>query len=505
VDSTRFQARLTVRIDPGPRSRVGAVDVEGVTSVDPSVIKREVPIRAGDWFSAGKVSQGRQRIFRLDLVNMAMADVAPIQESDSTVRVLFQVREGRQRSVSGEVGYTNTGGVALGGEWEHRNFVGGARTLSVSGSGESGALAVFNEAPDRYLRAAVSLRQPYLFVPDLSFAVGPFGEYRDDYRDRSWEAGLDGTLTYQLGPLQAVSLRYRLSNREVLEYRGPDGNTATAGFIGGQSLIESLEETVLVSAFTLSATLEELDDPANPRRGAVLQPSVEATAPLGFPTNEYVKTDLAASLFRPVGGRGRFAVSLRAGRLFPFGGSVPPSDSTGALEFLQLRDVNLTAGGPSDVRGWGSRLLGPKLPDVEFEGEGDAQVYSAARYLPLGGLARVTGGVELELPLSRMGSALMGHVFLEGGRVWTPDHRFMLPDDPFDQDRAYYSTGAGVGIETPVGPIRISLGYKLNPSVFDVRDPGEVLDLILEGRSILEAPARNIRRLQLHLTVGRTF
>lgn len=505
VDSARFQARLTVEIHPGPRSRVGALAVEGANSVDDGVVLREVPIRVGDWYSGSKVSDGRQRIFRLNIFNMATADVAPLQEADSTVRVLFQVREGRPRSVGGEVGYTNTGGLALGGEWEHRNFSGGARTLAVTGSGETGLLAILNEAPDQYFRAAVSLRQPYLFVSNLSFVASPFGEYRDDYRDKSWEAGVDGTFTYQLGPLQAISLRYRLSKRAILEYRGPDGGAGTTRLLGSPTLDAPLDERVLVSAFTLSATLQRLDDPANPRRGFVLQPSLEATAPLGFPTNEYVKADLWSSLFRPLGGRARIAGSLRVGRLFPYGASVPTPGDTGALEFLRLRDVNLTAGGPTDVRGWGSRLLGPKVPDVDTDQRGDTVFFSSLRYAPLGGLARISGGLELQFPLSRSGSNFMGHVFVDGGRVWTPDDRFLAGDLPFDQDRAYYSTGAGMGIETPVGPIRFSLGYKLNPSALDVRDPADVLALILEGGSILDAPAHNGRRFQLHLTVGRTF
>jgi hypothetical protein len=78
-------------------------------------------------------------------------------------------------------------------------------------------------------------------------------------------------------------------------------------------------------------------------------------------------------------------------------------------------------------------------------------------------------------------------------------------DGDLDQDRVYYSTGGGVGLDTPVGPVRVSLGYKLNPSALDLRDPGKVQDLILDGESILEAPIQRWRRFQFHLTVGRAF
>ncbi|MGW8266905.1 MAG: BamA/OMP85 family outer membrane protein, partial [Longimicrobiales bacterium] len=504
VDSTGFQVRATVRIDPGSRSRVGSLAVEGASSVKEAVVFREIPIREGDWYSASRIRRGRGRISALDLFRVAVADVAPLQDPDSSVQVLFRVREAKPRSVSGFLGYTNVGGVALGGEWEHRNFLGGARTLSVNGTAELGVWAVLNENPDKYYRGSVSLRQPFFLVSGLSLVASPFGEFRDDYRDRSWEAGIDGTVIYQFAPLRAVSLRSRVSTREVLEYRLEDVLVENSALIGSSVNLDSLASRLVVSTLTLSATIGRLDDPANPRSGYVVQPSLEVTAPPGFPTNEYYKADVWGSLYRPLGDRVRLAGNLRVGRIFPFGRSVPSPGSDGLLEFIQLRDINLTAGGPTDVRGWGSRLLGPKIPDTEAREEGDTLVYSASRYLPLGGLARISGALELQFPLPRV-SVGFAHVFVDGGRVWTPDDRYDLAEYVRDQEKIYYSAGGGLGFETPVGPIRISVGYKLNPSPLDLRDPGDVQELLLEGGSFLDAPEKTWRRFQFHLTVGRVF
>jgi outer membrane protein insertion porin family len=505
VDSAGYLAQLNIEVEPGTRSRVGSMEVEGVASVDDGVVLREVPIEEGDWFSASRVNEGRRRIFRVNLFRLALAEVTPLSQADSSVQVLFQVMEARPRNLSGHLGYTNVGGIALGGKWEHRNFLGGARTFAATVTSETGIMAVQADAPDEFFRGALSLRQPFVFVSGLSAVVSPFGEYRDDYRDQSWEAGLDGTLIYRLSALQAISLRYRISAREILEYRLEDAAAGSASLLGSKIVIDSLEGRIEVSTFNLSANLGRLDDPANPRRGFVLRPNLEVTAPLGFPTNEYFKAELWGSLYRPLGDKILLAANLRAGRIFPFGKSIPSSEEDGLQELIQLRDVNLMAGGPSDVRGWGSRLLGPKTPDSERDVSGSDTTYTASLYLPIGGLARVTGALDVQFPLPGLGERAQGHLFVDGGRVWTPDDRFFSTDDPYDQDRFFYSAGGGLGVETPVGPIRLSVGYKLNPSPLDLRDPGDVLALLLADQSILEAPTSNWRRVQMHLTVGRVF
>jgi outer membrane protein insertion porin family len=504
LDPTGLRAGLKVRIDPGMRGRVASVNVLGLESVDETAVLREVPIRVGDWFAAGRVRDGRQRIASLAIIRAVTAEVVPAEGHPSGVSVLYRVREARPRSLSGFVGYSTVGGLSLGAEWEHRNVGGRARTLLVSGTGETGILGGLAGSTDRYLRGAISLRQPFLFVSGLSLVASPFGEYRDDYRDRSWEAGIDATLVYQIGPLRAVSLRARVAKRGVLEYRVGEGDFRMAGIPDIGEVVDSLADHMVVSAFTLSGTLERLDDPVDPRQGFVLQPSLEITAPLGFPTNEYFKAELWGSLFHTLRSRIGVAANLRAGRVFPFGNSVPPAESDGLLQILQLRDVNLTSGGPLDVRGWASRLLGPKVPEVEA-GSGEPAAPSASRYLPLGGLARISGGVEVRFPFPVLASGLEGHLFLDGGRVWSPDDRYPQLSGSFAQSGGYASTGGGLGIGTPVGPIRITVGYKLNPSPLDLRDPGEVLALYLAGESILDAKPRNSRRFQFHLTVGRAF
>ena len=113
----------------------------------------------------------------------------------------------------------------------------------------------------------------------------------------------------------------------------------------------------------------------------------------------------------------------------------------------------MTAGGTNDVRGWGDRKLGPKVPDVEANIEGTDTVLTADRYAPDRGAGRITGSVELRFPAPGFSPGWRAHVFLDGGRVWTPDERFsqspLLPESTAFR----FSVGVGLSYQTPVGAL----------------------------------------------------
>jgi outer membrane protein assembly factor BamA len=175
------------------------------------------------------------------------------------------------------------------------------------------------------------------------------------------------------------------------------------------------------------------------------------------------------------------------------------------VSLLRLRDVTFTAGGTRDVRGWGTLLVGPKIPQVELASSGDTTVSVANRYSPVGGLARLLGSVELHFPMPLMGDAFQPYLFYDAGKIWTPDSRFALNAGELDEDKVYQSVGIGIGYETVVGAIQVAVGYKLNPSPLDLRSPQDVLDALRSGPSIDAAPTSSSRRFHLHFSIGSSF
>ncbi|HEX6104203.1 MAG TPA: BamA/TamA family outer membrane protein [Gemmatimonadales bacterium] len=505
VDTAANRADVTVSVQQGPRARVREFEVTGNETVPARHLTRQLPLGPGDWYDAGELEEGRQQLVQLDIVRLALLDVPRGSLRDSGVAVRLEVTENPPNLLSGDVGFASDGGLSSQLEWTNRSFLGGVRTFTVAAVAQTGVLALEDPA-QRLYRFGATLFQPYVGHRRLSAAGGPFIEYRDDVRDRSWGVGVDGSLVWAVAPLRSVSLGYTFSRRRILEYGfgedlEPEEYLPILG-LAAPGATGELERTVLRGVVRLEGSYGFLDEFAHPRRGFVLRPRFEVTAPGGFNSNEYALLDLGATAFVPLTSRVGLALRGAAGRIWPYGGSLPDETESPFLSLLRLRDVTFTAGGTRDVRGWGSQLVGPKIPEVQEESDG---VFFSERYIPVGGLARVSGTAEIRLPLPGFAEEWQTFVFLDGGRVWIPDERFALGAPGLVQDDFFLSTGGGISYETVVGAIQLAVGYKLNPSELDRRSPEDVLEALQAGRPVTDAEVRGIRRLHLHFAIGSTF
>jgi outer membrane protein insertion porin family len=509
VDSTAGLADLAVQVQTGPRRRVGPITVDGNRSVTDRVVERELPFQSGDWLSASAMAEGRARVQQVNLFRQVTL-TPEAATGDSVVPLRVSIGESRPRLSLAEIGYVSDGpGLTGRVQWTHPNFTGGARSLTASLEIQTG-VASLDAQSERLLHAGLTLTQPYVFVRGLIGSVGPFFEFQDDYRDKSVSLGASASLVYRLAALSSVTLQYRYRAREILEYRfgdvaPSDLDAQTSGTLNYLAFLDSLGSSDDESTLTLSASLGKVDNVVNPRRGILLRPSVAVTFPAAISTASFVRLDLTTSAYEPLGRDLVVAGRLSVGRLLPYGKSIPAPGEDPAIEFIHLRDESMTAGGTDDVRGWDSRMLGPKLPDVETSIRGTDTVLVADRYSPIGALARLTGSLELRFPAPGLSSNWGAHVFLDGGSVWTPDERFSLSPFLPAQTDFRFATGGGLSYLTPVGAIRMSLAYKLNPSDLDLRDAGEVLDAAVAGAPLSSVPTSWWRRLHLHLSIGLAF
>jgi outer membrane protein assembly factor BamA len=539
VDSTTLHGRLAYRVAPGMLARFGDVRVEGNTSIRAESVRRRQGSTQGDRYSEQAIEQAEMSLRDLDIVRVAKVDVPALAPPDSTtlslplpppdtsvaavasnvplpppppdsiLPVRVRITEAEPRLVSGDLGYVTDAGISSEARWSHRNFSGGGRSLTLTGLAQTGWLAVASNPDIRY-RLALSLKQPGFPLWNMTTALTPFIEHRDDSQDRSTQYGLNSTFVWKARRVQTVSLDYQIARRHVYEYNFEDLATGEIDLLTflthvAQGQLSEVGTDLSTSTFTLAGSAQRLDDAANPHRGAIIRPSIQVTAPQPWSSTSYWRVGATGNGFLPMGRRSVFAVRLGAGWLTPFGKSVPGPGDDPQVKFLQLRDQLFTAGGTADARGWEDRLLGPKVPDIRFSTVGDSLVPRAEGYVPLGGFARFSFSSELRLPLPGFGPNFGSQIFFDGGRVWSDDARFGMSADPYGQEKLFVGTGAGLSVRTPVGPIAMSMGYKLNPSVVDLIDANDLLQAVNAGRPIDQLKQHNGRRWQFHLAIGTSY
>jgi outer membrane protein insertion porin family len=185
-----------------------------------------------------------------------------------------------------------------------------------------------------------------------------------------------------------------------------------------------------------------------------------------------------------------FARNLRLGVEEPFNNTVIPLPE------------RFFAGGTSSHRGFALNQAGPR---------------DLTTGAPLGGYALVVNSMELRTPpllLPWVGDNLSfaffhdaGNVFQDAGEMVNSIFRWHQPRKELCQSAdtasqcsfAYIShaVGAGIRYRTPIGPIRVDIGYNLNPAVYPATVAGP------DNTSVFQS--FTTRRVNVFFSIGQTF
>ena len=162
-------------------------------------------------------------------------------------------------------------------------------------------------------------------------------------------------------------------------------------------------------------------------------------------TRSFVKSLLQAALYRPYGAT-RFVFSVRGGMIWNRQECPPELREKGTCSPNLIVPVpeRLFAGGSSTHRAFPRDNLG--IPDETLkDGVG------------VGGTVELIANAEWRIPVA---SGFEAALFFDVGQVWS---------DPNNVNLGQLRSGAGFGLhyQTPVGPIRLEYGLKLD------RKPGE--------------------------------
>lgn len=124
--------RVTVRLDPGPIARFGAVTLEGLETVEEAYVRRLIPWREGDLYDQRKVDAFRRKLVKTGIFSTVIIDRPEQLDADGTLPMTVQLIEGKQRSIGAGAKYYTSEGPAAEFFWEHRNLRGENEDLRVT-------------------------------------------------------------------------------------------------------------------------------------------------------------------------------------------------------------------------------------------------------------------------------------------------------------------------------------------------------------------------------------
>ena len=525
IDLTRHEAQVFYSVDPGPRATYGRIDIVGRQEVP------EHPVRAALLIEPGKV-YARSDLDEAEKALKAMGVFASVEvhqdlskPETGQVPITVVVRESSLRTVRLGVGARVDVlelSTHLRAGWEDRNFLGGMRRFSID---TRPGITYFPlrigrpiETPTRLLpknRLTAELRQPaFLEGRTTGILGGEYNVYPLLYTLPPGVAPEEERIIgyHELRARAAVErsfFNFRLTAVPSYNYR------ANFPFTYQQDVPEGLE-AVRVAYPELVVSLDFRDDALSPKQGVLLRNTVQSAGmPVGGDVRD-VRVQPEALAFIPMSKYVTLALRGTVGFLFPqdYGESLTtnaaPDDPNVIRDQHKLLFRVFYSGGPGSNRGYPFRGVGPHGPLGFLVRSSDRCEFNPAdgtnprRCLrPLGGLTLWEASMETRFPIL---GPLRGATFLDASHV-TRDEAHLRFDVP------HLSAGFGVRYVTPVGPLRMDIGWHVVRSLVrdDPNTPENEADLALEGEPTLSplfaipgVPPEAIPRA-VHIAIGEAF
>ncbi|MGH7844017.1 MAG: outer membrane protein assembly factor BamA [Candidatus Binatia bacterium] len=404
VITDQHVARVFYTIKVGPSAFFGTTTVQGVKDVAPDIVLRELPYETGDPFSAKALKDLEQNLRQLDLFSQIQINLQPSAADPREVPIEIRVEEKPAREIKVGIGYGTEDQVRGQIRWRHNNWLGDGRKLDI------GAKASFIAR-----ELSFTFLQPHFLGRKNRFLLN-FGPKQFD------EPGYF---------LNATRLQPRLERKFTENLTGFLGyrleyDHLTVVSDATQQVLGDFERKGLLSGLSTGFLWNRVDDPFNPTNGWTLSFVAEQAGSFLGGQFDFYKLQGEAKRYYPLAEKTVLAARLKLGFAEPFSGGkeVPIFE-------------RFYSGGSNSVRGYDRSRLGPLSASDD----------------PVGGRSLVEGSLELRQQFTEK---LGGALFLDFGQVSL--RSFDLP-----VDNLRFAAGFGVRYATPVGPVRLDIGFPFRP------------------------------------------
>lgn len=401
-----LKAHITFTVHEGPFTVFGKTVITGNNRTKYAVIKRELLKGENAPFDYSILRKERQKLYKLGL--FTDVNVERLEDYDQRNDVLISLHEGNAGAVEFGLGYSDYELYRGFLDVSYRNLWGMHRQAS--------ARVELSSIEQRFI---LQYYEPWFLNSSTAFRALLLTEYQE-------ELNVDTRETRYKLTRHAVSagIEKKFSNviKSELYYEFSLVNTYDVE----PDVVLSKEDTgtLVISGLRLGIIYDTRDNPFYPTKGILSGISTKLTSPLFLSESDFIKLSFYGNIYHELIPGLVLAASLRGGLAKGYG-------DTAELPIVE----RFFLGGRTTVRGYEQDTLGPKGSDGN----------------PTGGNAFLMENLEMRISLGK-GIGLV--TFLDGGNVWV-ETKDMDPSD------SKFTAGLGLRYDTPVGPLRVDYGYKL--------------------------------------------
>lgn len=410
---------LTLVVDPGRRVYVRRVNVVGNSKTRDEVVRREMRQMEASWFDGEKLQLSQNRVNRTGYFTDANITTEDVPGTTDQVDVNVNVTEKPTGQINLGVGFSSTDKLVLSA---------GIRQDNVFGSGTSLGLDVNTSKSNRTI--AVTQFDPYFTVDGISRSTELY--YRT-YRPLYYTGDQDYRVVQQGGN---VKFGVPFSETDTvffgIGYERTTIDVTTNTPLAYQNYVAKNGRITNNFPITIGWSKDQRDSALVPTRGRYQQANLEFGIPGG--DLQYFRAYYQHQYFYPLSKSFTMAFNNEIGYGHGYGGK----------DFPVFK--NYYAGGIGSVRGYETSTLVPR----------------DANGVAIGGASKFVGNVEFIFPLPGSGvdRTVRLFTFFDYGNVFAEGQPYKLGD-------MRYSTGFGLSWLSPIGPLKISMGFPIKRKTED--------------------------------------
>ena len=410
---------LTLVVDPGRRVYVRRVNVLGNSKTRDEVVRREMRQMEASWFDGEKLQLSQNRINRTGYFTDANITTEDVPGTPDQVDVNVNVTEKPTGQINLGVGFSSTDKVVLSARIRQDN---------VFGSGTSLGLDVNTSKANRTI--AVTQYDPYFTTDGISRSTELYYRtyqplyYTGDSNYKIVQQG--GNMKFGVPFSETDTVFFGIG----VERTTIDVSTNTP--LAYQNWVAKNGRVTTNFPLTIGWSKDQRDSALVPTRGRYQQANLEVGVPGGV---TYYRAYYQHQWFYPVSKSFTLAFNNEFGYGRGYGGK----------DFPIFK--NYYAGGIGSVRGYETSTLGPR----------------DANGIAIGGSSKIVGNVEFIFPLPGSGvdRTVRLFTFFDYGNV------FAEAAQPYKLSDMRYSTGFGLSWLSPIGPLKISMGFPIKRKAED--------------------------------------